>query len=76
MVLHQFVQRAAPSIREYELPARTACNEALFKQCGHDGRGGPISVSLDVQKHRTFRGREAVRSHLVCHGGPFINPDP
>src|SRR6266404_6425502 len=62
VVLQQPVQRRAPLIGERETPVG-ARDKTLFKQGGDAPGVGPFGVRLDVEKHRAFCGREAVRSY-------------
>lgn len=62
VVSQQPVQRRAPFIGERETPVRTG-DKTFFKQGGDAPGVGPFGVRLDVEKHRAFCGREAVRRY-------------
>jgi len=62
VVSQQPVQRRAPLIGERELPVGTR-DKTLFEQGGDAPGVGPFGVRLDVEEHRAFCGREAVRRY-------------
>lgn len=67
VVSQQPVQRRAPLIGERETPVGT-CDKTLFKQGGDAPGVRPFGVRLDVEKHRAFCSREAVRRYGLRTG--------
>ena len=67
VVSQQPVQRRAPLIGEREPPVGTR-DKTLFKQGGDAPGVGPFGVRLDVEKHRAFCSREAVRRYGLRTG--------
>jgi hypothetical protein len=62
VILQQPVQRCAPLIGERKSPVG-ARDKTLFEQGGDAPGVGPFGVRLDVEEHRAFCGREAVRRY-------------